>query len=259
MNALTIRCGGAVIRGTPEGTVGRVEGLFVGPDGFDGWDDGGGDIRRESVPRPGEHGEFDLPVFQGSRVFSIDGWALAWSERELAQLRSIVTGIGAAGDRFRVTVDHQGQTLWAMARRGAKPTFRDAGIRHGLHRARFLIQFVAADPRKYGELREYAAGEAAVQYGNFPARPRIIVSGVAEAGYTVTGPDGRRVVVQRPLTASQPHTIDFVKGGLYVGGVRQLRAITVYEPWEIPPGMPGVVTTVNGSRTLRVQVTDTFV
>ena len=256
---LRIRIGSTIILGRPDDTKPRVEGLFVAPDGFTGWDDGGGDIRRESVPRPAEHGEFDLPVFQGSRVFSIDGWALAWSERELGQLRSVVTGIGATGDRVKVTVDHQGQTLWAMARRGAKPTFKDTGVRYGLHRARFMMQFVARDPRKYGEVREFAAGEAAVQYGNFPATPKIIVSGVAASGYTVTGPDGRQVIVYHPLVASQPHTIDFARGGLFVGGVRIPGAISVYQPWSVPPGAPGVVTTVNGSRTLRIEVADTFV
>lgn len=254
---LRIRFEGAaeVILGSPAGMLGRVQGLFVAPDGFDGWDDGGGESRRESVPRPAQHGEFDLPVFQGARVFSIDGWALAWSERELAQLRSVVTGIGATGDRFKVTVDHQGQTLWVGARRGPRPTFKDAGIRRGMHRARFLMQFVAADPRKYGESRDFAAGLPALHYGNFPATPLLRI-GAGAGGYTVTGPNGRVITVSAAPAAA--HEIDFATGGLYVGGVRQVGAIATYQPWSIPVGAPGVVATITGARSLVQRVTDTF-
>ena len=255
---LRIRIGSTVILGRPDDVQKRVEGLFVAKNGWVGWDDGGGEIRREAVPRPSSHGEFDLPVFQGSRVFSIDGHALAWSELELGHLRSVVNGIGATGDRVKVTVDHQGQTLWAMARRGAKPKFEDSGIRHGLHRAKFFLQFVAADPRKYGELRTFADGEAAFHYGNFPATPRYTVLGTAETGYTVTGPGGRQVVVQRPLAPSAPHVLDFATGGLYIGGSRVMGAITKYEPWSIPPGSE-VTAVVNGSRTLRAELADTFI
>lgn len=254
---LRIRIGSTVILGRPDGLHPRVEGLFVAQDGFEGWDDGGGDSRRESVPRPAAHGEFDLPVFQGSRVFSIDGHALAWSERELGQLRSVVTGIGATGDRFRVTVDHQGQTLWAMARRGTKPTFKDAGIRHGMHRARFLMQFVAADPRKYAEVREFPAGVPAVHLGNFPATPRLMI-GAGSGGYTITGPAGRQIVVD--AAPAGPHYIDFANGGLFTeNGMRQAGAISVYQPWTVPVGAPGVTVSISGSRSLVQRVTDTFI
>ncbi|MFJ2502545.1 hypothetical protein [Microbacterium sp. NPDC087592] len=243
------------ILGRPEDLQPRVEGLFVARDGFDGWDDSG-DARRESVERPAAHGEFDLPAFQGARVFSIDGHALAWSETELAHLRSQVTGLGADGSRLQITVDHQGQTLWAIARRSAKATFRDAGVRHGMLRARFLLQFVAVDPRKYGEVRHYAAGKAALHYGNFPATPRLLI-GAGAGGYTVTGPDGRVVTVGTAPAAA--HEIDFVTGGLFLNGVRQMGAITVYQPWSIPAGLPGVTASISGARSLTQRVHDTFI
>lgn len=122
-----------------------------------------------------------------------------------------------------------------------------------------MLSLVAADPRKYGEVNDFPGGTVAVNRGNFPARPQLIVSGTAAGGYTVTGPGGRRVVVTKALAAGAPHTIDFGKGGLWIGGVRQLRAITVYEPWEIAPGLPGVVATVNNSAALIQRVADTYV
>ncbi|MBT2473314.1 hypothetical protein J7E68_01660 [Microbacterium sp. ISL-103] len=256
---LRIRFDGAAeeILGSPESALGDLTGLFVAPDGFEGWDDGGGDARRESIDRPSNHGEFDLPVYHGARVFSIDGWALATTDEELAHLRSIVTGIGATGDRVKVTVEHQGQTLWAYARRALRTTFRDSGIRHGLRRARFVMQFSAADPRKYGEVRDVPAGTPAAHRGNFPAMPLLMV-GAGSGGYTVTGPNGRVVVVVTAPAAA--HYIDFATGGLYTAaGVRQVGAITTYQPWSIPAGLPGVTASINGSRTLTQRVTDTFI
>lgn len=252
---LRIRVGGLQILGVPDELQPRVEGLFVAPDGFEGWDDSG-DARRESVERPGEHGEFDLPVLQGSRVFSIDGHALAWSESELGHLRSQVTGLGADGSSLQFTVDHQGQTLWANARRSGRTQFRDAGVRHGLHRARFLLQFVAANPRKYGEVREFAAGEVAVQYGNFPATPQLLV-GAGTGAYTITGPAGRVVTVTAPPAAT--HVIDFGAGGLFLNGIRQPNTISVYQPWQVPVGLPGVTASITGARSLVQRVTDTFI
>lgn len=254
---LRIQVAGVTILGAPY-DLANATGLYVGPGGFEGWEDGGGDSRRESVDRPSQHGEFDLPVFQGSRVVTVDGHALARSAPELGHLRDRIMGICADGSA-RFVVEHQGQTLWASVRRGAKPTFRDAGIRHGLHRARFMLSLVAADPRKYGEVHDFLGGTVAVNRGNFPARPQLIVSGTAAGGYTVTGPGGRRVVVTKALTSGSPHTIDFAKGGLWVGGVRQLRAITIYQPWEIAPGLPGAVATVNNGASLIQRVTDTYV
>lgn len=252
---LEIRMGGLTILGRPDDGTTHVEGLFVGPDGFHGWDDGV-DSRGESVERPDQHGEFDMPVFLGSRVVTIDGHALAWSDVELGHLRKRVMGLGATGDRFRVAVEHQGETLWATARRAGKPTFTDSGIRSGMHRASFVIQFTCRDPRKYGEIRDYAAGEAAAHYGNFPATPRLLI-GAGAGGYTVTGPGGRVVTVGTAPAGA--HEIDFVTGGLYLGGARQVNAITVYQPWSIPPGLPGVTATISGARTLTQRVTDTFI
>jgi len=253
---LRITAGGVSILGRPDDLQERVEGLFVAPGGFEGWDDGGGPSRRESIDRPGQHGEFDTDVYQGARVFSIDGHALAWSASELAHLRSVVMGLCADGKRVKVTVEHQAQTLWVMARRAGSPTFRDSGIRHGMHRARFVIQFVAADPRKYGEVREFPAGAEAIQYGNFPATPRLLI-GAGSGGYTVTGPAGRTVVVSTAPAAA--HYIDFATGGLFTtAGVRQVGAISTYRPWDIPVGIPGVTATISTARSLVQRVTDTY-
>lgn len=259
MDGLTIRADAVTIRGTPDG-FSDVTGLWVAPGGWNGWEDGGGEVRRESVPRPSSHGEFDLPVFQGSMVFSVDGHALARSPLELGHLRRQVTGLGASGSKFRVSVDLHGETLWVMARRGAKPTFKDSGIRSGLLRARFLLQFVASDPRKHGEKHEFPGGWPAINRGNFPADPVLIVTGVMPAGYSVHGPDGRVLTVSQPLAAGQSHRIDLRTGRVYRDGVLQV-GVRRGPVWSIPAASAVVHTLVpvSGSGSLIVRVTDTYI
>jgi hypothetical protein len=123
---------------------------------------------------------------------------------------------------------------------------------------KYSFEVWAPDPRMYGQVHEYAAGEAAVQYGNFPARPRLLV-GAGSGGYTITGPGGKRVVTNQ-YAITDAHYIDFASGGVFFSsGVRSSGDLTVYQPWEVPPGLPGVKATISGSRSLKVQVSDTFV
>jgi len=250
---LRIRFGQVHILGRPlEGR--PVDGLYVKRDGFTGWDDSG-DARWEAIDMPGQHGQFDVPVMQGPRTVTIAGWALARTDRKLAQLRSVVTGLGAEGP-LRPFIDHRGETLWANARRGGKTEFRDAGLYHGIRRAGFVLQLVCANPRKYGATRTFPGGRAAFHYGNFPAVPKLIVTGSSAGGYTVTGPQGRRITVTAALT-SAGHEIDLATGTLTVGGVPVLGGLTRFEPWTIPPGQSVAATTSAGS--LTVSVTDTYI
>lgn len=245
------------ILGAPLDLSRPVEGLFVEKDGFEGWDDGGGESVREEVQRPASIGIFDMPVFEAGMPFSVGGHALAQDPYTLALLRDRVTGVGRGGRRFQVNVEHQGRTLWTWARRGAKPQFKDTGRRHGRHHAKFLLQFVAPIPRKYGEPHDVAAGVIAFNAGNEDAIPRLII-GAGVGGYTVSGPGGRVITVNTNAPAGE-HSIDFATGGLFnAAGARVPNAISVWQPWAIPPGLPGVVATISGTRTLRQVYPDTY-
>ena len=260
MRPLRIRIGDVQILGRPEDPDRTPTGLFVKKNGFKGWDDSG-DARRDSTPRPTAHGEFDAPTYQGPRVVSVDGWALATSERQLAHLRSVVTGLGADGQLVRWMVDHQGQSLWADARRGDKSTFEDDGIRYGLLRASFFIQSVCPDPRKYGDVKSFPGPTATVfHYGNFPALPVIEVTGSLPSGYTVAS-QGHAFVVSQALAAGQTHRLDMRRGWLYRNGLLQMGAVAVADTFTVPPGVsvPVVFTPVSGSGQMTVTVTDTFI
>lgn len=250
---LNVRIGGVTFEGSPRD---RDDAFVIAPDGWSGWDDGVA-VRREAVSRPSAHGSFAFPGFRDARVVSLSGWIVASSPEKLHHKRDQLLGLLADGGSGTLTVEQPKGTRWATVMLSDTPTVRVRGVSEC--EAEFRVQFWAPDPRMFGEVRDYAAGETAIQYGNFPARPQLIVSGSAASGYTVTGPGGRSVVVSKALTSGQPHTIDFARGGLYVGGVRQLRAMTVYEPWTVGPGLPGAVATVNNGVSLVQRVTDTYV
>lgn len=251
---LLIRAEGVTIHGAPLNGAPPRGGIYVTKDGFGGWEDTT-DPRGESVPRPSEHGDFDFDVFHTPRVVPIEGVILAPNPELLKNYRDHLAAIGTAGRRFRVTVTLQGETTWAWARRGMLRV-RDAGIRHGWHRATFTWQFVCRDPRRFGDVEPFSTGQVAINRGNFPAWPVFTVSGTAP-GYTITGPGGQRIVVTRALVAGQPHRIDTSTGGLVINGVRVEGGVSVWEPWTIDPGLPGVAHAISAGA-LVTEVTATF-
>lgn len=218
--------------------------------------DEGVPVRREQTTRPGAHGAFNAPGYLDARVIGMSGHIIAPTPEQLLNMARRLTGILADGSTARLDllgerevhlqVGLAAQTMVTV--RGNDPRVAD-----------FQIQLWAPNPRMYGEVHDFPGGQVAVNRGNFPARPQLVVSGTAVGGYTVTGPNGRRVVVTKALAAAAPHTIDFATGGLYVAGVRQINAITIYEPWDVPPGLPGVTASVSNGLSLVQRVTDTFV
>lgn len=237
-NVLEIRAGGAVIRGCPS-DLSQPWGIFVKPKGFQGWE-GIADRRREQVARAVEHGEHDVPVYLGARVVTIDGWIIAPNETQLRAWAHQLTGIGADGDRLTVTVDHQGQTLWARGR-VVSATVDDEGERRGWYiRASFQIQIVFADPRRYGPLERfpatgYATTNDAYQRGNFPAHP-VIEFGTGPASWTLTAPGGRTLQVSG-VAAGGLQRFDMRTGRLTRAGIDVTDSVTIAgDVWAVPVG-----------------------
>jgi hypothetical protein len=212
-------------------------------------------MRREQVERPAAHGMFALPAYLTGRSIRWGGLVLTDSTAQQEHALIRLSGLLADGGYARLTVQSE-VTRWLDVQRASPEPPR---ILVPGKIASYSFEVWAPDPRMYGEVHDFPGGTVAVNRGNFPARPQLIVSGTAASGYTVTGPGGRRVVVTKALASGAPHTIDFARGGLWINGVRQLRAITVYEPWEIAPGLPGATATVNNGAALIQRVTDTFV
>lgn len=232
------------------------DGFGIGRKGFTGWDSGT-DSKGQSESREGADGDYDLPVFRESRIVALSGTCVARSNAELIHRASQLTGLGSSGQLVRLVVEQGSRVNWADARVVSQTQWDE---RTGHKAADFQIQFKCADPRKFGETRTFASGEAAFHYGNFPATPQITVSGSRPSGYTVNGPDGKRFVVTRALTAGNPHSIDMDTGLLRVNGVLVFGGVTVADTWAIPAGRQVIHTvTGSGSGDLSVKVADTYV
>lgn len=253
---LRIRAGGLLIESAPLQGIPPDGGFYVTKDGFEGWEDST-EPRSESIARPSEHGDFDFEVLQSARVVSVEGIILAPTGPDRVRRANHLRWLGGDGSAFPVEVDLYGETTWANARRGMTRV-KPAGIREGFHCATFVWQFVCRDPRRYGAVRSFPAGVPASHFGNFPAWPVHTVTGAAP-GYTIGGPDGRRIVVTRPLVAGHPHVIDTATGGLRIDGVRVEGGVAVWEPWTIAPGVAAFVHTITPGASLLTDVTDTFV
>lgn len=243
----------------------RPYGLFVGRDGFQGWD-GLPAGRREALARAVQHGEHDVPVYLPSRVVTIDGWIIAASEYELGHESMKLTGIGATGARMKVTVDHQGMTLWAWARRILAEA-DDKGIRHGNHiRSSFQLQLLFADPRKYGEEVTLPGGRLVppqptltattipvFHYGNFPAFPVVEIPS-APSSYTISA--GGKTFAVSGATSGGTHEVHLRNGRVYRNGV-EMPGVGKGDLWVVPAGSPGLTHTLSVAG--RVKIPDTFV
>ncbi|QZY52926.1 hypothetical protein [Leucobacter tenebrionis] len=237
MTREVIMIGKLSIYGRPSLEDVRPRGLFLRPDGLTGLD-GGATVRAETVPVPGEHGEFDLPVYRGARAITIAAMGLTENTIDQGKLRADVLGVGGDGRLVTIRAEHQGQLLSCRGRIAAPPAVRDHGQSKYPFRVDYDLQFVCRDPRLYGDVHPSAAGEPALNRGNFPAIPTIYARRVSgSGGYTITAGSGV-IEVTAPLAVGATHRIDLRTGGVYAGSTRLTRAIGAFRPWTVLPGTP---------------------
>lgn len=261
MRKLAIRAEGMEILGNPKR--GATAGAVVAPDGFQGWL-GLPAGRREALARAVQHGEHDVPVYLPSRVVTIDGYVYGDSEHEFGHEIDRLSGIGASGGRFRVSVEMHRATRFADARR-VSCTVDDPGYQGGVFVADFQLQLVLADPRKYGEVnnlpgdrlnpKDPAATATSIpvfHYGNFPAFPVVEIPS-APASYSITA--GGKTFTVTGATAGGAHEVRLRSGRVYRNGV-EMPGVGKGDLWAVPSGLPLVHTlSVPG----RVKITDTFI
>jgi len=214
---------------------------------------GGVDIRRSEILRPSANGAFDLPGFLSPRVIPVSGHISSRTAEGLESMQARLSGLLTDGSSSRLTVESALGSRWCDVRLASATQITPIDRTT----ARFLVTFWAADPRTFGEVRDYAGGSVAVNRGNHPASPRLMV-GAGSGGYTITGPSNRTIVAASPPSAS--HYIDFKAGGLFTdAGVRVVGALSTFHDWTIPPGLPGVSASITGARSFAQRVTDTFI
>lgn len=261
MRKLAIRADGREILGNPR--PGASSGAIVAPDGLQGWT-GLPAGRREALARAVQHGEHDVPVYLPSRVVTVDGYVYGDSDEEFGHEIDRITGLGASGDRFRVTVDMYGSTRFADARR-IECTVDDPGYRGGSYVAEFQLQLLFADPRKYGETNNLpgdmtnpvdptatATSIPVFHYGNFPAFPVVEIPS-APASYTISA--GGKTFTVTGATAGGTHEVHLRNGHVYRNGSK-MSGVGRGDLWAVSPGAQLTHTlSVPG----RIKIPDTFV
>lgn len=226
----------------------EYRGAFIKKDGAVGWT-GLESSRREALARAVAHGEFDVPVFRGARVATLDSWLLADSIRELDNLTDRIVGLGSDGSRFTVTKESDRRHLNGRART-LTATADDGWVRAGgVYVKGCTLQFVFADPRWYGDSQTTPLGTSHTVFhrGNFPAFSVVEIPS-APSSYTITSPAGTLTV--SGVTAGGTHTVDLRNGRVRRDGVLQ-PVVGVGELWSVPVGtrwphilsVPGIVRT----------------
>lgn len=214
-----------------------------------GWTESPG-VDVEMLARSGTHGTFALPGYMRERTVGLSGFHVAQDHADMEDASARIRALQAQDISLTIE-DTRGS--WTVFGKVTAASYTPRGF---VPEGDWKLEVVCPLPWKYGKKRDFLGGIPAVTKGSQESSPLLTVSGVAAAGYTVTGPNGQRVVTALPVASGAPHTIDLGKGGLYIGGVRQLRALTIFEPWVIPPHPPGVIATVNNGLTVLQSVRD---
>lgn len=232
--------------------------FLITPNGLTGWF-AGMQLRRLETPRPTAHGAFDAPGFLPARVVAIEGTILARTEMERDRRVDQLAGLLADGQSGRLSVQEDaGRVTWADVRLASCQIDRHPS---GLE-ADFQVQFWSPDPRRYGDVNEFTAGQVLFHRGTVPAFPEVTVTGPFPNGYTISY-RGRQFVVTAALASGAQHVIDMRTGWVKTpaGAVIQ-GAVSRAETLTVPPGLQTAAVTItgaNGTGSLLVKVTDTFI
>lgn len=211
--------------------------LLGGRRAFEGWEGRPG-MRSERAERPAGNGSFSVPAYLGSRLVTLRGTALANSEGELEQMEDVLTGLALSDTQMTVTSEKG--TRWAMCRAEDEVKWNRIG---GALEAEFEVSFFLADPRKFGEVREFVStGSNVTAYhrGNAPATPRFKVAASWPGGYRIRGPlrNGTELSFSLPvaMTGSSVDLIDFNTGLVLRNGSPLPRAVLSPQMWTVPGG-----------------------
>jgi len=240
MSALDIRIGDLKF----DGGLGN-EGFFIRE--WSGWTKRPGE-KREDVPVQGGDGDYTMPGYLEPRILTFAGPCITTSAEKMEQYGERLACMFTGGVR-QVFVDGPGGTLWGWAQLQSDGPDFDPEIWGKRNQYQVVLKF--PKPYKFGEPAKtgFASGEAAYHYGNYKALPIQTISGSAP-GYTLYGPNGRRVVVDIAVTPGHDHVIDFSTMTLFIDGSQVHGHMPIAQFWPIPGGAQVVQTLVPTSGAL---------
>lgn len=224
-------------------------------DQFEGWRDSP-EIKGESENRPNADGEYDLPIYNQARLVTIGGHLHTSGYRQMDEAMNFFTGPMSG----RLTVAGHGVVQWADMKRNSGVKFTPVTDTF----AQWQVRLKAADPRKFGNTASFALPAGATvsvfHRGNYPATPRITVSG-SMPGYTLTV-NGANYVVTVPLVTGTPHVVDYNDGRLRINGAVVQNSIGNTNLATVPPGQAvavGLFATSGGTGSAVMALPDTYI
>lgn len=242
----------------PSGEAADFKGFMIPRGGLQGVRGGVG-VASESVQRPGEHGEFDLPVFKQARVVTVGGYAIESNDDALEQLGIVLGGLGAGGESMPLAYHGAGIVLHGQGRVISQEFQQDVG---GIARATYSLSLSMRDPRWYGETREFPTSNGDIitmhHDGNFLATPRFTANGTYPNGYLLHA--GGRVVQVAGSPTPVSDVLDFRTGMVVRNGALQPRLLQHGQFFSVPGGavLSWRADPLGGTGTVTAHVTDTY-
>jgi hypothetical protein len=224
---------------------------------WEGWSDGV-DLEVDEIKIPGSDGFYDLPGTLSSRSPLIEGYAIAKTLGDLGMMRDHLTSL-VGGPLERLTVTEFKATRFAMAKVTRAPKFSPQGE---FPECTFSLPLYCPKPQQFGDenSKTVPAGEVltARNRGNREGTATLTVTGNFPNGYTINGPDGKKIVVTRPVI--NPHVIDLANRVIRINGEVIEGGVTMFNSWTLPRWSRTNMTlvSVGGSGTFGYRGRNTF-
>ncbi len=220
--------------------------------------DGGAEVSFREIPRGVGVGVFDTENARDTpRNITVTAFAYERNDWALGQRKDQIASVLAENDESEWFVWQKGSaTRRAFVRR---QRFSEPVRRPGTDPLMdFTLDLRAPDQRIYGDPESTSWGSTVMvdHRGGYPAPVTIEVHGDSGGGYTITGPRGKTVVVNRPITAGSTHRYLADDGILLVDGIAQTEGVGRSDPVEIPCGRHQF--SVNNGCELRVLFSPTW-
>ena len=233
--------------------------------GIEGWHTTP-DSRADDSSLVADDGEVASDRLYGARVLAINGTVVCESPEALHGFRDVLAGLVRSPSRLEVV--GYGVTQWVNVVRTGGLAGWDRLSRYA---ARWQLQLKAPDPRKYGITRRFPeTGATPVRTatdvyheGNYPAAPRITVTGYMPQGFTAFGTGSDRFRVTEGVNTGETLVADFKTGHVYLDGVRVpaaggYRSLARIDPY-ITRATNVIPATGAGTGQYFVEVTDTWI
>lgn len=192
------------------------------------------------------------------RVIAVSGRCWADSEGELLEQKRLIEGLPSS-DELRVT--ELGETLTASVDRHGTARFKPI-YNYGRPAANWSVQWVAADPYRYGETQRFVVrpGRSVTvwHHGNAPAWPKLVLRGPLAIHLDIRL-NKRTITMRTAVGTGETVDLDMATGF----GISNRRGLLMHQVTRIPGYVPpfkdvSLDVIGSGSGSVEAFITDTY-